>query len=70
DSTKIKTDLFLKPEKAVSDQSWLKSDSSRISTVWPREPESVSKQLPETSADSGSEEKFEFDNKFRQILAE
>jgi len=70
DPSKIKSDLFLEPEKTISNQSWLKSDSSRISKVWPHDPQSVLKQVPETSVDPGSEKKFEFDNTFRQILTE
>ncbi|MCH9653960.1 MAG: hypothetical protein K0U86_23965 [Planctomycetes bacterium] len=70
DPSKIKTDLFLKPVKTISDQTWLKSDPSRISTVWPRAPESVEMQIPQTVAEPDSEEKFEFDNTFRQILTE
>lgn len=70
DPAKIKTDLFLKPEKEMSSQTWLKADSSRISTVWPSDPKTVQKQVTETSGDPGSEEKFEFDNKFRQIPTE
>nr|WP_298867181.1 DUF6655 family protein [uncultured Gimesia sp.] len=70
DPSQIKTDLFLKPEKTISDQTWLKSDPSRISTVWPRAPESVEMQNPQTVAEPDSEEKFEFDNTFRQIVTE
>jgi len=70
DPSKIKTDLFLKPEKATSDQTWLKSDSSRISTVWPRDPKSVQKQVPAATTDPASEEKFGFENPFRQIPTE
>ena len=70
DPSKIKTDLFLKPEKATSNQSWLKSDSSRISTVWPHDPKAAQKHVPAATTDPASDEKFEFENPFRQILTE
>jgi len=70
DPAKIKTNLFLKPEKATNHQDWLQGDSSRISTVWPQGPGLVDKQALETPVDPEPEEKFEFDDSFRQILAE
>lgn len=63
----IKTNLFLKPEKSTEDQNWLQGDSSRISTVWPKSPESGQKQAPEIKVKSSLEEKNEFDGMFRQI---
>tara|TARA_R110002095_G_scaffold163200_1_gene141417 strand:- start:97853 stop:98950 length:1098 start_codon:yes stop_codon:yes gene_type:complete len=65
DPSKIKTVLFLKPEKATSHQDWLQSDPSRISTVWPKDP-----KPSEATVDQGAEEKLEFNGMFRQILAE
>ncbi|QDT41308.1 hypothetical protein Pan241w_13680 [Gimesia alba] len=65
DPSKIKTVLFLKPEKATSHQDWLQSDPSRISTVWPKDPKPNEQKPPATML-----ENFEFDGKFRKILAE
>lgn len=70
DPSKIKTVLFLKPEKATSHQNWLQSDPSRISTVWPKDPEAAPKQVPDSPVDQGTQENLEFDGKFRKILAE
>lgn len=70
DPSKIKTVLFLKPEKATSHQDWLQSDPSRISTVWPKDPESAEQKAPQASVDQEPAEKFEFDGKFRKIPAE
>ena len=70
DPSKIKTVLFLKPDKAGSHQDWLQGDSSRISTVWPQGPEAEQKQAPQTIADSEPEKKFEFDDTFYQIPSE
>ncbi len=71
DPSKIKTVLFLKPGKAAASyQDWLQGDSSRISTVWPKDPEPVLKKTLETPADSKTAEKFEFDKTFRKILSE
>lgn len=72
---KIKTDLFLKPEKTTGYQDWLQGDPSRISTVWPetpgsKTPEAVQKQTPLESTDPKSAEKNEFDGLFRKISPE
>ncbi|MFH1301499.1 MAG: DUF6655 family protein [Planctomycetota bacterium] len=70
DPSKIKTVLFLKPGKAGSYQDWLQGDSSRISTVWPQDPEAPQKPAPEKTEDPEPEKKFEFDDTFHQIPSE
>lgn len=69
DPSKIKTVLFLKTGKATSHQDWLQGDSSRISTVWPKDPEPVLKKTLETPTDSKTAEKIEIDKTFRKILS-
>ncbi len=70
DPSQIKTDLFLEPEKGTSDQIWLKSDPSRISTVWPHAPQAEQPQEAKKPIYSDSGKKFEFDDTFRQFLTE
>lgn len=63
--SKIKTVLFLKPEKANGHQDWLSGDTSRLSTVWPQDPPA------EPAADSdAAEEKLELEKMFRKIPPE
>ncbi len=68
--SKIKTVLFLEPEKANGHHDWLQGDTSRISTVWPQGPEEAQKTTVAEPADSEPSEKFEVDETFRKIISE
>lgn len=70
DPSKIKTVLFLKPEKATSHQDWLQSDTSRLSDVWPEDPPVKKQTLAQEPVNSATDENLEFDGQFRKIIAE
>ena len=64
--SKIKTVLFLEPEKANGHHDWLQGDTSRISTVWPQGPETAVSE----PAGTEQQEKSETDVTFRKIISE
>ncbi|HAW32636.1 MAG TPA: hypothetical protein DCY03_31755 [Planctomycetaceae bacterium] len=68
--SKIKTVLFLQPEKANGHHDWLQGDTSRISTVWPQSPEKVQKAPVTAPEESESLEIFEVDETFRKIISD
>lgn len=67
---KIKTNLFLEPEKANGHHDWLQGDTSRISTVWPQGPETAPEKTVSEPADTEQQEKSETDDTFRKIISE
>lgn len=68
--SKIKTVLFLQPEKANGHHDWLQGDPSRISTVWPHSPEEAQKEPAADPVETESQKKIEDDEMFRKIISE
>ncbi|MCA9021634.1 MAG: hypothetical protein KDA74_15905, partial [Planctomycetaceae bacterium] len=64
--SKIKTVLFLQPEKANGHHDWLQGDTTRISTVWPQGPEEVQKKPMADPVETESQENIEVDETFRK----